>query len=538
MSTKQEQDPDAAFTDTDGAVTSTESKPHNKGLVMLVVLAGGAAIMLIALVVMGVNGLQNQKSLRGDMEDLIQSVEGGGTIEDSSTALSRFRNQKDTDAECWDLLNQRWTQIVSEEDTGGMITVMQVDLPHGCKQLAHVHCGLHEAFYKIDNNGHAIWASAYEGAWQEVSPKKGDFSYASMGTGHGYTNADIAGCSGDDNVRDYTETSFTSHFVIKMPGFEHETRARTVPSGNQGEETCDMIKNRIEMGYSQDAKDAIGAYGATDPKFIPALVTLEAGKTYAPSKDSVKPIQYTHSDDMSVIVQEADFPQYGASRIVRRLLSLDHWDSSSTGTGGVAQMDELKFTGSSTTYAKSPKTDLVFVLIEGAAMLRTKSGYEKFISPLSGFVMHAHNTNEYSFDCQGDGDGDGDGQCKLLALQAGENFAGSFMHDPAYGVPWSTKITESTADYVTAAWGPSKNTYQRCAAPNDSSLAPGYVDFTEDNKPTGEQTRKVPFSCFMTCVSENGFGDDAIAICETKYPKQTFVRTATECPEYLDSAFD
>jgi hypothetical protein len=293
-----------------------------------------------------------------------------------------------------------------------------------------------------------------------------------------------------------------------------------------------MIKNRIELGYSQDAKHAIAAYGATDPKFIPALVKLEAGKTYAPSKNSVKPIQYTRSDDMSIIVKEADFPQYGASRVVRRLLSLDHWDSSSTGTGGVAQMDELSFTGSSTTYAKSPKTDIAFVLVEGAAMLRTKSGYKKFISPLSGFVMHAHNTNEYSFDCQEDG------QCKLLAVQAGENFAKSFMHDPAYGVPWSTKITESTADYVTAPWGPSKNTYQRCAAPNDFSLAPDYVDFTEGNKPTGEQTRKVPFSCFMTCVSDNGFGDDAIAICETKYPKQTFVHTATECPEYLDSAFD
>jgi uncharacterized RmlC-like cupin family protein len=507
--------------------------PEQQHCSMFVLIASVAPILImVALIIMGGVGLHNQNSLRGDMKDLIQSVEGKTSAGDPALALSLFRNQQDADAECWDLLNQRWTQIVSEEDTGGMITVMQVDLPNGCKQLAHVHCGLHEAFYKIDSNGHAIWASAYEGAWQEVSPKNGDFSYASMGTGHGYTNADITGCNGDNNVRDYTETSFTSHFVIKMPGFEHETRARTVPSSNQNEDTCDMVKNRMEMGYSQDAKDSISAYEATDPKFIPALVTLEAGKTYAPSKDSVKPIQYTHSNDTSVIIQEAGFTQYGASRIVRRLMSLDHWDSSSTGTGGVAQMDELQFTGSSTTFSKSPNTDLVFLLVEGTAMLRTKSGYVKSISPRSGFVMYAHNTDEYSFDCKENE------ECKLLALQAGEHFAESFMHDPAYGVPWSTKITESTSDYVTAPWGPSKNTYQRCAAPNDSSLAPDYVDFTEDNKPTAEQTRKVPFSCFMTCVSENGFGDNALAVCESKYPKQTFIHTATECPEYLDSAFD
>jgi len=43
----------------------------------------------------------------------------------------------------------------------------------------------------------------------------------------------------------------------------------------------------------------------------------------------------------------------------------------------------------------------------------------------------------------------------------------------------------------------------------------------------------------MTCVSENGFGDNALAICKkSTYPKQTFIHTAKECPEYLDSAFD
>jgi len=232
-----------------------------------------------------------------------------------------------------------------------MIIVMQVDLPNGCKQLARVHCSLHEAFYKIDNNGHAVWALAYEAAWQEFPPKNGDFSHASMGTGHdGYTNADITGCSGDDNVRDCTETSVTSHFVIKMTGFEHETLARTVPSSNQGEETCDTVKNRMEMGYSQDAKDS-----------------------QAPNDNN--------------------------------------------------------------------------------------------------------NNN-------------------------------------------------------------SKITLKRSAAPNDSSLAPAYVDFTEENKSTAEQTRKVPSSSFMTCVSEKGFGDNALAICKSKYPKQTFIHTAKECPKYLDSAFD
>ena len=45
-------------------------------------------------------------------------------------------------------------------------------------------------------------------------------------------------------------------------------------------------------------------------------------------------------------------------------------------------------------------------------------------------------------------------------------------------VPWLT------SDYVTAPWDPSKNTYQRCAETNNSFLAPGCVDFTEDNKPT------------------------------------------------------
>ena len=510
---------------------SDKNTNHGKNNSSNVFKVAGALILMAILVIMSGVTIKNQQSLRGDLQDLIQSVEGI-TSGMPLLALSRVRNQQNADAECWDLLNQRWTQIISEEDTGGMITVMQVDLPNGCKQLAHVHCGLHEAFYKIDNNGHAIWTSAYEGAWQEVSPRKGDFSYASMGTGHGYTNADIAGCSGDENVRNYTETSFTSHFVIKMPGFEHETRARTVPSGNQGGDTCDMIKNRIEIGYSQDAKDAIAAYGSTDPKFIPALVTLQAGKTYAPSKDSVKPIQYTRSDDMSVIVQEAAFPQYGASRIVRRLMSLDHWGDSSTGTDGVAQMDELTFTGSSTSFAKSPNTDLVLLQIEGTAMLRTKSGYEKSISPRSGFVMYAQNTDDYSFDCQKNE------ECKLLALQVGESFDKSFMHDPAYGVPWLTKITDATSNYVTTPWGPAKNTYQRCIAPNDPSLAPDYVDFTEENKPTGEQAREVPFSCFMTCVAENGFGNDALAKCEAKYPKQTTVSTSTECPEYLESTFD
>ena len=30
-------------------------------------------------------------------------------------SVSRFRNQKFESAECWDLLNQRWTQVVSEK---------------------------------------------------------------------------------------------------------------------------------------------------------------------------------------------------------------------------------------------------------------------------------------------------------------------------------------------------------------------------------------------------------------------------------------
>jgi len=497
-----------------------------------VLVVMGAAAILTALVAMGGVSINNQNMLRRDVEDILQSVEVSSANEEPIVALSRFRNQQNVNAECWDLLNQRWTQIVSEEDTGGMITVMQVDLPNGCKQLAHVHCGLHEAFYKLDDNGHAVWTSAFEGSWQEVSPAKGDFSYASMGTGHGYTNADIAGCNGDDNVHNYTETSYTSHFVIKMPGFEHETRARTVPTANQGGETCDMMSNRMGTGYSEAAKEAIALYENTDPKFIPALVTLEAGTTYAPSKDSVKPIQYTPSNDNSVRLPEWEHPQYGSSRTTRRLLSLDHWSTSDTGTGGVAQMDELKFTGVSTNFSKSPKTHLAIVLVEGKANFRTKSGYEKSIPARTGFVIQAHNTDEYSFDCLEDK------ECTLLELQVGENFSKNFMHDDAYGVPWHTKITESTSHYVTAPWGAAKNTYQRCAAPNDVSLAPDYVDYTETNKPTGEQARKVPFSCFMTCVSENGFDDEARATCKAKYPKQMIVKTSTACPEYLDSSFD
>jgi len=470
-----------------------------------------------------------------DLPDRISRLRSSKSPKQTTVlSVSRFRNQKFKFAECWDLLNQRWTQVVSEKDTGGMITVMQVDLPNGCKQLAHVHCGLHEAFYKLDNNGHAIWGSAFEGGWQEVSPVKGDFSYASMGTGHGYTNADVEGCDGNANVQGYTATSFTSHFVIKMPGYEHETRARTVPTDyDNATKSCDMMANPIEEGYSQNAKDAIALYGKTDPKFIPALVTLEKEKTYAPSQDHVKPIQYTRSDDLSVeIMNTNNYKQYGETRSVRRLMSLDDWKASTTGTGGVAQMDEIKFSGKAKKLAKSPLgTDLVILLVEGEAEFVTELGHKKPVPKRTGFVIQAENTAKYGLDCKSN-------ECTILELWTGKDFAESYMHDAGYGVPYATKITDSTADYVKNPWGPSKNTYQRCRAPNDPSLAPGYVDFTEANKPTGAQDRKVPFSCMMTCVSENGFGGQAISDCEAKYPKQTIIQTSDACQELLTSPFD
>ena len=411
-----------------------------------------------------------------------------------------------------------------------MITVMQVDLPNGCKQLAHVHCGLNEAFYKLDNNGHAIWGSAFEGGWQEVSPVKGDFSYASMGTGHGYTNADVKSCDGNTNVQGYSATSFTSHFVIKMPGYEHETRARTVPTGTN---SCDMMDNPMVEGYSQQAKDAIALYGKTDPKFIPALTTLGKGKTYAPSQDHVKPIQYTRSDDLSVEISNTNnYKHYGGTKSVRRLMSLDDWKGNPTGTGGVAQMDEIKFSGKAKELAKSPiGTDLVLLLVEGEAEFVTELGDKTPVPERTGFVVQAENTAKYGLHCKSN-------ECTILELWTGKDFAESYMHEAAYGVPYTTKITDATADYVTVPWGPSKNTYQRCRAPNDPSLAPDYVDFTENDKPTGTQDRKVPFSCMMTCVSEGGFGAQAIADCEVEYPKQTLIKTSDACPDLLDSEFD
>ena len=457
-----------------------------------------------------------------------------------NVVLSRVRNQENEDAECWDLLNQRWTQIVSEGDTGGMVTVMKVDLPNGCKQLAHVHCGLHEAFYKVNDNGQAVWASAKNGNWQEVSPQMGDFSYASMGTGHGYTNANVSSCSGDTNVASYTSTSYTSHFVIKMPGFEHETRARTVPYGNTGGQTCNMMTNRIETGYSDAAKAAIGSYGATDPKFIPALLTLDAGGTYAPSHATVKPIQYTPSTDMTVVRPSADYAQYGQTVSgVRRLMSLNSWTTAvdkmgdgtaETGTGGVAQMDEVKFSGKGTSKKAADGKVIVFMVVHGDVTLKTGT-VSRSIPNLSGFVLKAGHTAPWRIDCESS-------TCTVLELKIGDGFSTSFMHDAGYGVPWNSYVTDATADYVTSPWGPSKNTYQQCIAPNDETLAPNYKVFTQQTVPTGAQNRSAVFSCYMSCVSSNGFTTSAHDACRSQFPLQQIVVTSTACPHLYASPYD
>jgi hypothetical protein len=465
------------------------------------------------------------------------------------------RNQQNDDAECWDLLNQRWTQIISEADTGGMVTVMQVDLPNGCKQLAHVHCGLHEAFYKIDNKGDAVWTSANNGNWQEVSPRKGDFSYASMGTGHGYTNADVSSCNGTANVLGYTATSYTSHFVIKMPGFEHESRARTVPSGNRGGETCNMMKNRIgsgelfpgDPGYSNAAKAAIGSYGKTDPKFIPALLTLAEGTTYAPSHADVKPIQYTPHSDETVARPTTEYPHYGHMvSSARRLMSLNSWTTAvdhngagttKTGTGGVAQMDEVRFSGSGSATKVADGKMNVFMVVDGTVMLKTGATSRRIFN-LSGFVLKAGHTAPWRIECESS-------SCTVLELTIGHGFATSFMHDAAYGVPLHTFVEDARAAYVKASWGPSKNTYQRCAAPNDASLAPAYMDFTptnttpiSSNVPTGSGNRTAVFSCYMSCVSNGSFTDTARTNCRDRFASQTIVHTSTACPDLHDAVDD
>ena len=352
-----------------------------------------------------------------------------------TTDLSRIRNQVNPEAECWDLLNQRWTQVVSEKDTGGLVTVMKVDLPNGCKQLAHVHCGLHEAFYKLDDNGYAIWASASNGAWWEVAPVKGDFSYAPMGQGHGYTNGDVSSCSGDANVAGYTASSFTSHLVIKMPGFEHETRARTVPSASPaGNATCDLMANRIESGYSDAAKAAISAYGKTDPKFIPALLDLREGHVYAPA--DVKPVHYVHAADKAAETPDlASYKAFGVPTKVRRLMSSTEWKPAATagrdtiGTGGVAQMNEVQFGGDASAWGTpTPNGFDVFIVVEGTIELVTFGASSVNLEPISGFVMKQASTAPYKYNCKTSGG------CKLLHLIPSIQFALEFMQNPAYGL--------------------------------------------------------------------------------------------------------
>ena len=467
-----------------------------------------------------------------------------------SLSLSPVRHQDATNAECWDLLNQRWTQIISEKDTGGMVTVMKVNLPNGCNQLAHVHCGLHEAFYKLDNKGDAIWASQQQGEWYGVEPQKGDWSYAAMGIGHGYTNGEVGSCDGNKNVADYSAMSYTSHFVIKMPGYEHETRARTVAEVNANpndDKTCNMMSNKMAQGYSQDAKDAIAAYGATDPKFIPALVTLATGSTYSPKVQDVKPLQYTPATDESVGLSNPQdhYTSYGAHRSsVRRLMSPGTWaktGESSTGNGGVARMDEIKFTGSAPSTTIGERTpvaaDVVLMLVDGRASIVSVHGYESTLLPAySGVVVKKNSTDLFRISCLTD-------SCTLLDLRMAPQFSTSYMQDTAYRVPWHTMVTDVTADYVTEPWGPSKNTYQRCAAANDNLVAPSYQDFDETSRPTGAQPLKAVFACSMSCIqsADATLHGDTMAFtaarrahCTAKYNgKSTPYSSSAACPEYL-----
>jgi hypothetical protein len=195
-------------------------------------------------------------------------------------------------------------------------------------------------------------------------------------------------------------------------------------------------------------------------------------------------------------------------------------------------MDEVKFIGRGT--AKIAAADgrmIAFLVVDGDVMLHTGTT-QRDIPNLSGFVLKAGHTASWRMDCKSPSG------CTVLELKMGDFFSTSYMHDAAYGVPWNTYVTDTTSSYVKAAWGPAKNTYQKCTADNDASLAPYFQIFTDDNKPTGDQNRTSVFSCYMSCVSKNFGNPQQTVACGDLYPKQQIVPTSSACPELYSAPHD
>jgi hypothetical protein len=229
-------------------------------------------------------------------------------------------------------------------------------------------------------------------------------------------------------------------------------------------------------------------------------------------------------------------------------MSLDDWGVSDAGvsdagTGGVAQMDEIAFSGDASPDANPARTpldtDIVLLMVKGTAEIVSVKGSHKTSLPkYSGVVVKRASTDFFRVNCKST-----DG-CTMLDLRVSPGFATSYMHDAAYRVPWDTKIEGVTSSYVTSPWGPAKNTYQRCAAPNDDKVADIYKDFNQTNLPTGGQAITVPFSCTMACVADAtltdtystgaAFSNARRTYCKGQFPGVT--SSSTGCTQYLAGA--
>jgi hypothetical protein len=185
-------------------------------------------------------------------------------------------------------------------------------------------------------------------------------------------------------------------------------------------------------------------------------------------------------------------------------------------------MDEIFFGGTATDW-KTPVVNGfdVFITLEGIVSLFTMGGDPIDLDPLSGFVMKQSSTAPFKFDCKSGGG------CALLHLVPEVRHALEFMHTPAYGVPWGTYIQEANAGYVgSAPWGPSKNTYQRCAAENDFALSPFYKDYTAADS-AAELPGTSLFSCRMARIIKQGF-----SLVDLPVPKGQFYKVSN-CPADL-----